>query len=280
VQRVEARSGPAYLEVDRGACAPSVVFLQRLPGYNERAAVPVVHVFVPTCQATIEDTIEIPAGEFLRNIGPPEGGTTRDERAHLDAFAIDRTEVTRAAFRVYGHMEALTGEGAARPDDPQTAAEEDRLPVVGINFMTARDYCRFLGKDLPSVEQWQKAARGGLEIAGRPNQHPERVTTWVVAVGPRPANLRYSDDSEIAEVASYPEDTSPYGVVDMIGNVAEWSRSRPVATNLKRLRTVLGSSWDIAASLDIHQITFRNSRHDRYLDFTIGLRCVAPVSRR
>jgi hypothetical protein len=279
-ERVEARSGAAYLEIDRGACAPSLLFLQRLPGYNERAAAPAVHVFVPSCQATAEDTIAIPAGAFLRNVSTPDGSSTRDQRAHLEAFAIDRTEVTRAAFRIYDQMEALTGEGAARPDDPHAAPEEDRLPVVGINFMTARDYCRFLGKDLPSVEQWQKALRGGFEVAGQPNPHPDRVTSWVGPVGPHPANLRYSDASEIAEVGSFPDDTSPYGVVDMIGNVGEWSRSRPVVTSLKRLRSVLGSSWDIAAALDIYQITFRNSRHDRYLDFALGVRCVVSATDR
>jgi len=273
VERVDARSGAAYLEIDRGPCSRSLLYFQHLPGYNQRGAAPRLHVLVPTCQATAEAMIAIPAGEFIRNVSAPDGSITRDEHAYLDAFSIDRTEVTRTAFRIYGTMEALTGEGAAGVDD-RVSPEQDWLPVVGINFITARDYCRYLGKDLPSVDQWQKALRGGLEVAGQPNPHPDRLTSWAGPVGPHPANLRYADGGQIARVGSFPEDTSPYGVVDLVGNVAEWSRSRPVVNQFHRLRSVLGSSRDVPVTLELYKITFRNSRHDRYLDFTLGARCL------
>jgi formylglycine-generating enzyme required for sulfatase activity len=230
---------------------------------------------VPTCQASAADTIPIPAGAFYKNANPADGVDTTDQLVTLPAFAIDRTEVTRAAFAVYAAMEPLTGDGAARADSSAPPAEADkRLPVVGINFYTARDYCRYLGKDLPTAEQWQKAFRGGIELDGKPNPAPMRVTPWLHPTSPHPTNIAYTDTSEAAPVGSFPDDTSPYGVVDLAGNVAEWSLSRPVPRSLHGLRTVLGAAWDSPPDLKQHEITRRNSRHDRFLDFGIGLRCV------
>lgn len=277
VERVEAKSAPTFLEIDRGACPPSVIFLQRLPGYPDRhAAPPTLHIAVPTCQASAADSVTIPGGAFYKNANPADGADTADALTTLPAFSIDRTEVTRAAFAVYAAMEPLTGDGVARADSSQPPVEADkRLPVVGINFATARNYCRFLGKDLPTVEQWQKAFRGGLQLAGAPNPNPRRPTPWLHTTSSHPTNVAYTGDGQVAPVGSFPDDTSPYGVVDLSGNVAEWSLSHPVPHKLHGLRMLLGAAWDQPADRHLQEITWRNARHDRYLDFAIGMRCVA-----
>jgi formylglycine-generating enzyme required for sulfatase activity len=281
-ERVEARSGPALLEVRGrgGACAPSWVRLRHLPGYDERApaAPPALRVAVPTCQASGAGSVAVPAGEFFRNVDG--GGRIVDEPAALPAFAIDRTEVTRAAFGQYAALEPLTGDAAApaphlRPGRPG----EGRLPVVGVNFFTARNYCRFMGKDLPSVDQWQKALRGGASLGGEANPAPGRLTPWAAARSAHPANLDDAGDGhdDLAPVGAFLDDASPYGVADLAGNVSEWSLDRAPSGPWRGLRLVLGGNWDLAPALNSHLVTWRNTRPDRYLDFAIGLRCVAAA---
>jgi eukaryotic-like serine/threonine-protein kinase len=282
VERVSARSSAAVLEVSRGACAPSRIFLRQLPGYREPGApVARLHIPVPTCQASSAGTVEIPAGEFYASYDRPDA-TGQDVRRSLPAFRIDRTEVTRAAFAVYGALEPLTGDAAAGPRVPAAAskrslpAAERDLPVVGINYTTALAYCEYLGKTLPSVEQWQKAFRGGIELPSGANPAPKRQRVWEHATSDRPANLAYPDGpGAAAPVGSYPDDTSPYGVQDLAGNVSEWSRSPAVRPEFAGLRVVLGANWDTAPELKHHLVSWQNARVDQYLDFVIGLRCVS-----
>lgn len=285
-EQVEARSGQAFLQVTArgGDCAPSWVFLKHLPGYIDRTAPerPAIRVPVPTCQASRAGMVEIPEGEFFRNIdGPTEGGDTIDERVHLPAFAIDRTEVTRNEFAQYSRLGPLSDDGAApAPHLDLQRPDAGRLPIVGVNFFTARNFCRFMGKELPSIEQWQKALRGGVTVGGAENPAPRRDTPWITPARDPPANFVASESSDLAPVGSYPDDTSPYGVVDLAGNVSEWSADGAASARLRGLRVLLGGNWDSPPQLRGHAITWRNTHPDRYLDFAIGLRCVTGrVSR-
>jgi hypothetical protein len=274
-ENIEARSGSAFLEiVGRGEnCGSIWVYLQRLPGYADRAAaLTSLRIPVPTCLASSADMVQIPAGRFYRSL-EGDGTRTVDEIAELPTFFIDRTEVTRGAFAVYASMEALTGDGAARTsylnlDHPSG----ERLPVVGVNSSTAANYCRFMGKDLPTVEEWQKALRGGLTVGSAPNPAPKRTTPWVTAASKHPTNIDDPDDGylNLAPVGSFPEDVSPYGVVDMGGNVSEWSKVAVASPRMRGLMFVLGANW---GSPPEHAY-WRNVRPERYLDFGIGMRCV------
>jgi formylglycine-generating enzyme required for sulfatase activity len=281
-ERVKARSGAAMLVISSrgGQCAPSVVFLKGLPGYSEsfkHGPVP-IHLRIPTCQASAEGMVGIPAGDFDRNTARGEDG-----RTSLAAFQIDRTEVTREAFAVYGALEPLTGDGStAEPGSHDQRLA--RLPVVGIDHVTARAYCRYMGKDLPTANQWQKAFRGGLSVDGRENPAPRRQTPWqpwsgwlgwlpwLNDVPHHPANLAYDGNEDAAPVGSFPVDTSPYGVVDLAGNVSEWSHTPAEKPEYKGLQAVLGANWDTKPGTNLLR---RNLRHPRYLDFVIGVRCVA-----
>ncbi|MCE9572001.1 MAG: protein kinase [Deltaproteobacteria bacterium] len=278
VERVEARSGPAFLEIARGPdCGPSWIYLQRLPGFTERnAAAPAkVHVRVPTCAASRADMIAIPAGPFIANVDREDGSGADDTLRVLPAFAIDRTEVTRGAFAIYEAMRALTGDVAA----PASYLHLDRpggerLPIVGVKLDVARRYCQYLGGDLPTTDQWQKTYRGGLVIDGLPNTQPLREEPWVTAA-PHPANLApETGHGDIAPVASFLDDRSPYGVMDLAGNVSEWSLTPALGGELRGLRTLLGGNWDMPASVGFQRVTLRNTRADGYFDFEIGFRCV------
>lgn len=274
VETVESRSGAAMLEIVREGCGPSLIVLQRLPNYNERHVPSIVHVRVPTCAASHADVIQIPAGPFMANevLNAKE---SEDRQAQLAAFGIDRTEVTRGAFALYDAMEKLTGD-TVLPSRHLAAAglAKARHPVVGMTVQTARNYCRFMGKRLPTIEQWQKSVRGGLMVDGVLNPAPTRLNPWVVATTKRPANLDHTqDDFGLAEVAAFPEDRSPYGVMDLAGNVGEWTRSRSTLAEYPGLSVVAGGSWDMPSATGFHKVNWRNHRADRYVDFSVGVRC-------
>lgn len=93
-------------------------------------------------------------------------------------------------------------------------SEQDNLPVTGVNWFAAKDFCEWRNSRLPTEAEWEKAARGpnGLEYPWG-NQWDPKITNT-------------GDDGEweegVAPVGSYKDNKSPYGVYDMSGNVWEW----------------------------------------------------------
>ncbi|HWO25658.1 MAG TPA: protein kinase [Kofleriaceae bacterium] len=272
VEDVEVRSGPAFIEIRGrgGDCAPSVLYLQRLPGYRERAAPRRIELAVPTCQASWADTVRIPAGPFLRAV--TRDGQELDERAALPAYAIDRTEVTRGAFAAFEGMKSLTGVRISPTrflignlgGAGQAPLAGSRVPISGIDHDIARSYCRYLGKDLPTADQWQKAFRGGLLlVGGEPNLAPARAT---------PAGEPVVLGHDLAAVGRLPGDTSPYGVLDLAGNVSEWSLDR--SSTYEGLRRIHGGSWASPPGAGHERIYFANTRPEEARDYSVGVRCV------
>lgn len=152
----------------------------------------------------------VPAGPFLM-------GSARRE-VWLDAFAIDRLPVSNRQFRRF--VEA-TG---YRPDDRHRARFlahwrggrcPDGLldhPVVYVSWHDARAYATWVGRRLPTEAQWEKAARG---TDGR--RYP-----WGRA-SPTPTHARFGGRrSGTTPVDAHPAGASPYGVLDLAGNVWEW----------------------------------------------------------
>ena len=280
VEHVEARGGRAFLVVDgRGRpgepCAPSIVPLRQLPGYAHRdAAEPVVRIAVPTCAASRADAIDIPAGPFVFG-GPGEPASkmqvdenARDRRIDLPAFAIDRTEVTNAAFATLAAMTDVTG--IAPPAYPVAVnlehAGDPAQPVAGIDWYDARHFCAFMGKRLPSSEEWQKALRGPDAPS---NPLPRRNLPWGAPIKPAPAQL---GDAGPAPVGSHPLDASPYGVLDLAGNVMEWTSSR--VSGSPNVQVARGGAWDLTTTDTlVDYMAIENPRQRLFRVYAIGVRC-------
>ncbi len=294
-ERVEARGGPAFLVVTgrgrRGeTCAPSIVPLHQLPGYMQRERIePTLHVRIPTCAASHAGMTAIPAGPFIfHGRGEPPMNLDAfpelavEQRVTLPAYAIDRTEVSNAAFRVFGDQVGVTG--IATPQYPigepslEHAGEPDR-PAVATTWAESRAYCRFLGKQLPTEQQWQRALRGGERLPdGSPNPIPNRNLPWGTDVTPFPGNIVVGTTVVgSAAVGSHPGDRSPEGVLDLGGNVREWTDSQSTSQSF---RIVMGGDWMYATTENYHDLVDvpSDSSASQRL-FNIGFRCVAAVAR-
>ncbi len=281
VERVEAHGGRAYLVVARPGCTSTVVPIEQLPGYAQRDQQDTtLRVRIPTCKATAVDTIAVAAGPFIfSGVGEPAAAMalqfpeySNERRIDLPAFRIDRTEVTNAAFDAFATLAKLTGiERPIYTSSPELAAVKTwRAPVTGIDWTEARAYCRFLGKHLPSTEQWSKALRGGEQLPdGTANPSPRRNLPWGSALEPLPP---WVTRVRVAEVGEHPEDVSPYGVLDLAGNVTEWTSSLSDAAGI---RVVRGGNWEeaITGPSLVDFIALDNSRVQRYRRYSLGFRC-------
>jgi len=190
----------------------------------------------------------------------------------LPAFYIDETEVAERAYREFARQRSLV--------DPHPSAAED-IPVTGITFKQAQDFCTSAGKRLPSAQEWEKAARGT----------DGRLYPWGNQEDASLANVASGRRSGLRAVATFPAGHSPYGALDMAGNAWEFADApRPPTTEeTKAFRNNLklassSGSWNlIYGSSYRKKITDAKSNDPAAVppDFKaddIGFRCARDVS--
>jgi formylglycine-generating enzyme required for sulfatase activity len=156
----------------------------------------------------------VPAGEFAMgsNKAPDEQPI---HTVYLDDYWIDQTEVTNAMY-----AKCVAGGVCDRPirsntifrDSYYDNAEFANYPVIYVSQDDARDYCAWVGSRLPTEAEWEKAARGT----------DERTYPWGDSTPTcQMANFQGCNNDTVV-VGSYPAAASPYGALDMAGNVWEF----------------------------------------------------------
>jgi serine/threonine protein kinase/formylglycine-generating enzyme required for sulfatase activity len=292
--QLQTHSGPVFLRFDgRGklgeTCPPSWLKVRRLPGWSERehGATPLA-LQVPTCAASRAGDVTIPAGPFYfaGEGNPPLPGVMKpdpEELVLLPTFAIDRTETPNGWYAAFTGNRAATGLEAPQYTRMMMEAgvAKPEHPVAAIDAYGADAFCAWLGKRLPTTQEWSKAGRGGLTLdaEGRQlNPQPRRNLPWGNGKPSPQFNLQDPDDPWrfSAPVAADTVDASPYGVLGMADNVAEWTSSAP-KDNPQALRTIRGGDWGNNWSDGVHSLAIENARSPRYFAFSLGFRCAQHV---
>jgi formylglycine-generating enzyme required for sulfatase activity len=168
--------------------------------------------------------VEVPAGEFLMGSTDADSNAASDEKpqrkVYLDAFLIDRTEVTNAMY-----ARCVQASACRPPNDVKSSkrssyygnAQYANYPVVYVSWNDAQAYCKWAGSRLPTEAEWEKAARGPSTGSGG-----GRIYPW----GNEPPDAQRSNFAgkagDTTPVGAYPVGASPYGALDMAGNVWEW----------------------------------------------------------
>jgi len=164
------------------------------------------------------DRVPVPAGPFVQGSNRGDDDERPARTRTLPAFAIDRTEVTRAAYAacVAAHRcKPIPRELAGPPGADGT------LPITNVSWFDARDFCAFAGGRLPTEAEWEKAARGtdGREFPWGSDASCDRAN-WGNFEGEGPC--AGSAPGFPVAVGRYADGASPYGALDLAGNVWEW----------------------------------------------------------
>ena len=208
------------------------------------------------------ERVVIPAGTFVR--GSTEALDERPvETKRLGRYRIDKTEVTRAMYARCVRAKRCRKAEIPLDEDP------DR-PVTHVSWHDARAYCAFVGGRLPTEDQWEKAARGSEGLAFPWGAEAEcDKGNWGNFDGEGPCAGK--NPGHPVEVGAFPQGASPYGVLDMAGNVWEWVANRYEHEPARRV--VRGGS---CCSYFVEpRAANRNAWAPTYKDGDLGFRCVS-----
>jgi eukaryotic-like serine/threonine-protein kinase len=230
---------PAFLALVLAACQPSPTATSQIipPSTPQIAATPspapTEILFTPTPQVTsTPENIKISPNDGMTQLYIPAGAFVmggldvhRKENelpareVYLSAYWMDQVEVTNGMYKLCVDNGTCRPPAQIRSDNREEyfgSPEFQDYPVVQVTWHDANTYCQWAGRRLPTEAEWERAARGddkrnfpwGDEL---PNQYNSNSLNII---------------GDTSRVGSYAEGVSPFGVLDMAGNVSEWVADR------------------------------------------------------
>ena len=178
-------------------------------------------VYARTTVPSKDGMLLVPGGRFVMGTADPKA-PPNERPPHVVSVApfwIDRTEVTVGAYRacvdkrVCARPATTSGLCTYDLDDPD-------LPVSCVHWHDAETYCHFIGRRLPHETEWELAARGPFWVR-YPWGNATTCTTAVTLL--HDGTARSCSGKRPAKVGTHPQGASPFGVLDMSGNVEEWT---------------------------------------------------------
>ncbi len=236
--------------------------------------------------------------EMGSSTGRPDEQPARP--VYLDAFAIDRYEVTNLQYAA--HLRQTDERAPIYWIDGAYPAGAATQPVVGVSWQQAASYCTSMGKRLPTEAEWERACRGedgldypwgeqweaaNLNTTLMPLKDPDEAWTWLASPANAPAQLRSVGDPVGG--------ASIDGVCNLAGNAAEWvadwyhrdaystlERVNPLGTEPQWNHSIRGGAWlfrhdDPDLLVKQGRCMFRNSSHSA-ADPRVGFRCATGPS--
>jgi formylglycine-generating enzyme required for sulfatase activity len=231
----------------------------------------------PTTSAPVAQTVGImpppgmvyiPGGTFDMGRNGADESEGPAHKITVKPFFIDQTEVT--------NQEYLRFVSAAQYPPPRDwaggkyPAGADRMPVVNVSWEDAVAYAKWAGKRLPSEAEWEFAARGT----------DGRIYPWGNDWALAKANVGNQQQGRIVNVGGYLSGASPYGALDMCGNVWEWTSSKLLRysdrSEIAPGRVVRGGAYN--GDEKTSTTTYRGVLQPEKPYPRTGIRCVRDVS--
>ncbi len=284
---------------------PAVVWdaFQRYSDGSYRRQITPTYTPIPT--PIPEEMIHIPAGSFIQGLTDAQIDAAYQDcieselpqhvkalcwhrtsekyrpNVYLDEFYIDKYEVTNAQYDECVDAGYCTSP-SPRSSNMRTAYFDDptyaNYPVIYVTWYGANTYCQWMGKRLPTEAEWEKAARGENGMLWPWGNSFSQERTQIRPGGMAP------DTSDTIRVGSYPGGASPYGAMDMVGNVMEWVADwydkeyydiaptrNPEGPPSGEKKVIRGGSWNSNAYSARPSARAPASPSEGYFD--IGFRC-------
>lgn len=227
---------------------------QKLPPHAADSAIPITSAIAPpnpppkppqSLPVRLDGMILVPAGPFT--MGADSGGEADEWPAHtvtLPAFYLDEYEVTNDDW-----AKCVTANECPPPEPsnadrnglgPDKRFRGPKQPVSSVSWFSARAYCAFVGKRLPTEAEFEKASRGT----------DGRLYPWG-NTPPGPTRAVFGQ-SITADVGTHLSGDGPYGHHDLAGNVWEWMEDVYDPYAYKRPEAATGTSVSCAVALEAY----------------------------